>query len=73
MKECICIRYSLQKFVKEELVCREKESHKSHVNHISCSLSIRRFWGKGEKWKRKRKRGEGKKLPFSSPPPPSPI
>ena len=25
------------------------------------SLSIRRFWGKGEKWKRKRKRGEGKK------------
>ena len=24
------------------------------------SLSIRRFWGKGEKGKRKRKRGEGK-------------
>ena len=37
-----------------------------------CSLSIRRFWGKGEKWKRKRERGEGEK-PFSSPPPPSPI
>ena len=33
------------------------------------SLSIRRFWGKGERWKRKRERGEG----FSSPPPPSPI
>ena len=25
------------------------------------SLSIRRFWGKGEKWKRKRERGEGEK------------
>ena len=28
---------------------------------VNTSLSIRRFWGKGEKWKRKRKRGEGKK------------
>ena len=28
---------------------------------LRSSLSIRRFWGKGEKWKRKRKRGEGKK------------
>ena len=37
------------------------------------SLSIRRFWGKGERWKRKRERAEGEKLPFSSPPPPSPI
>ena len=25
------------------------------------SLSIRRFWGKGERWKRKRERGEGEK------------
>ena len=40
---------------------------------IFLSLSIRRFWGKGERWKRKRERGEGEKLPFSSPPPPSPI
>ena len=37
------------------------------------SLSIRRFWGKGERWKRKKERAEGEKLPFSSPPPPSPI
>ena len=29
MKECTCIRYSLQKFVKEELMCREKESQES--------------------------------------------
>ena len=29
------------------------------------SLSIRRFWGKGERWKRKKER--------ASPPPPSPI
>ena len=36
------------------------------------SLSIRRFWGKGERWKRKSERGEGEK-PFTSPPPPSPI
>ena len=45
------------------------------VLRFSCvvSLSIRHFKGKGEKWKRKRKRGEGKELPFSSPPPPSPI
>ena len=28
---------------------------------ISCSLSIRRFWGKGERWKRKRERAEGEK------------
>ena len=26
-----------------------------------ASLSIRRFWGKGERWKRKRERGEGEK------------
>ena len=25
------------------------------------SLSIRRFWGKGERWKRKRERAEGEK------------
>ena len=38
------------------------------------SLSIRRFWGKGERWKRKRERAEGeKRLPFSSLRPPSPI
>ena len=43
-------------------------------NHSKISsLSIRRFWGKGERWKRKRERAEGEKLPFSSPPPPSPI
>ena len=36
------------------------------------SLSIRRFWRKGERWKRKSERGEGEK-PFTSPPPPSPI
>ena len=28
---------------------------------LFVSLSIRRFWGKGEKWKRKRERGEGEK------------
>ena len=32
-----------------------------HASPEGASLSIRRFWGKGEKWKRKRKRGEGKK------------
>ena len=37
------------------------------------SLSIKRFWGKGERWKPKKERAEGEKLPFSSPPPPSPI
>ena len=45
------------------------------LRHNLCrgSLSIRRFWGKGERWRRKRERGEGEKLLFSSPPPPSPI
>ena len=33
--------------------------------HTQSSLSIRRFWGKGERWKRKRER--------ASPPPPSKI
>ena len=28
---------------------------------MSASLSIRRFWGKGERWKRKRERAEGEK------------
>ena len=28
---------------------------------IVDSLSIRRFWGKGERWKRKRERSEGEK------------
>ena len=38
------------------------------------SLSIRRFWGKGARWKRKRERAEGEKpIPFSSPLPPSPT
>ena len=31
------------------------------VRHSANSLSIRRFWGKGERWKRKRERGEGEK------------
>ena len=31
----------------------------SSINIIS--LSIRRFWGKGERWKRKRERAEGEK------------
>ena len=31
------------------------------TSQFKISLSIRPFWGKGEKWKRKRKRGEGKK------------
>ena len=50
------------KSLKSQLVCSP-----------CCSLSIRRFWGKGERWKRKRERAEGEELPFSSPPPPSPI
>ena len=55
MKECTCIRYSLQKFVKEELMCREKESHKSHVNHISwlgltyIMIGVERGGGRREK------------------------
>ena len=55
MKECICIRYSLQKFVKEELMCREKESHKSYVNHISwlgltcIMIGVERGGGRREK------------------------
>ena len=28
---------------------------------LIASLSIRRFWGKGERWKRKRERAEGEK------------
>ena len=42
---------------------------------FAVSLSIRRFWGKGERWKRNRERAEGPEgeKPFSSPPPPSPI
>ena len=64
----------------------------------NVSLSIKRFWGKGERWKRKKERAEGaycvlsnhyhiqildvshdllngfvSGLPFSFPPPPSPI
>ena len=35
---------------------------------VRSSLSIKRFWGKGERWKRKKERAEGEK-----PPPPSPI
>lgn len=55
MKECTCIRYSPQKFVKEELMCREKESHKSHVNHISwldltcIMIGVERGGGRREK------------------------
>ena len=29
--------------------------------YLVYSLSIRRFWGKGERWKRKRERAEGEK------------
>ena len=32
----------------------------SQAKPYRCSLSIRRFWGKGERWKRKRERGEGR-------------
>ena len=32
-----------------------------HFPHYFSSLSIRRFWGKGERWKRKRERAEGEK------------
>ena len=44
----------------------KSSNHNSHniVREFSfnvTSLSIRRFWGKGEKWKRKRERGEGEK------------
>ena len=34
MKECTCIRYSLSKSVKDELMCHKKTSHKSHINGI---------------------------------------
>ena len=30
-------------------------------NHNRASLSIRRFWGKGERWKRKKEGAEGEK------------
>ena len=30
------------------------------VGSFFFSQSIRRFWGKGERWKRKRERGEGR-------------
>ena len=36
------------------------------------SLSIRRFWGKGERWKRKRERAEGEKPSFLFSPSPLP-
>ena len=47
----------------------------SAVRRLAVSLSIRRFWGEGERWKRNRERAEGPEgeKPFSSPPPPSPI
>ena len=32
-----------------------------HFPYYFSSLSIRRFWGKGERWKRKRERAEGEK------------
>ena len=37
------------------------------------SLSIRHFWGKGERWKRKRERAEGEKPSFVFSPSPLPL
>ena len=52
---CVCSRLSV----------RLEENNMRYDHKNSLSLSIRRFWGKGERWKRKRER--------ASPPPPSPI
>ena len=57
-KWCTCVyslRYSLSNFVKDELMCREKESHKSHVNHIPwlgltfIMIDVERGGGRREK------------------------
>ena len=43
------------------------------VTSCTCvSLSIKRFWGKGERWKRKRERGDAVKLSFLFSPSPLP-
>ena len=39
---------------------------------VCASLSIRRFWGKGERWKRKRERCDGEKPSFLFSPSPLP-
>ena len=43
-----------------------KSSARSNVYFIrsTSSLSIKRFWGKGERWKRKKERAEGQKPSF---------
>ena len=41
--------------------CGSKNIKLSYFDRL-CSLSIRRFWGKGERWKRKREGAEGEKL-----------
>ena len=48
---------------------KNNNNNKSYCGDLehAGSLSIRRFWGKGERWKRKKERA------FSSPPSPSPI
>ena len=45
------------------LVQKSEQKHitKKSVRLHKHSLSIRRFWGKGERWKRKRERAEGEK------------
>ena len=40
-------------------ICFHMPNTSPHHHH--SSLSIRRFWGKGERWKRKRERAEGEK------------
>ena len=39
------------------------EKHLSFSVLIVDSLSIRRLWGKGERWKRKRERAKGRETP----------
>ena len=55
MKECTCIRHSLSKSVKDELMCHKKTSHKSHINGIpwlglTCvMIGVERRVGRREK------------------------
>ena len=43
------------------LINQRRKKNSGEPQGFFCSLSIRRFWGKGERWKQKLERGEGEK------------
>ena len=57
---------------KQMQITKSNQALQESESKLTASLSIRRFWGKGEKWKRKRKGGEGKKPSFLFSPSPLP-